>query len=93
VWRRADPGFFAALWPGIRSCLAPGGMAIVHVSRHLIPADLPGERVIVAYAPDMAVVWWRPDEPELFAMIDRPLTKDRPHIDGDDRDDALDRAP
>jgi SAM-dependent methyltransferase len=93
VWRRADPGFFQALWHTIHDNLGHGGMAIVHCARRLIPADLPGERVIVAYAPDMAVVWWVPTAPERFAMLDRPLTKDRPHIDGDDRDDALDRAP
>jgi SAM-dependent methyltransferase len=93
VWRRADPGFFQALWLTIHDNLQHGGMAIIHCARQLIPADLPGERVIVAYAPDMAVVWWVPTAPELFAMLDRPLTKERPHIDADDREDALDRAP
>ncbi len=92
VWRRADPGFFGLLWPAIRRNLNEGGEAILHVARHTIPADLPGERVIVGYAPDLCVLWWRPDAPELIATLDRPLTPDRPHVDLEDRDDALDRA-
>jgi hypothetical protein len=92
VWRRADPGFFALLWPAIRRNLIEGGEAILHVARHTIPADLPGEKLIVTYAPDLCVMWWRPDAPELLGALDRPLTKDRPHVDLDDRDDALDRA-
>jgi len=93
IWRRADPAFFPALWPAIRRNLAEGGEAIVHVARQAIPPDLPGERAIVAYAPDMAVLWWRPDAPELVATAERVLTKDRPHIDVRDRDDAIDNAP
>ncbi len=93
IWRRADPAFFAALWPAIRRNLAPEGEAIVHVARQAIPADLPGERVVVAYAPDMAVLWWRPDAPELLATAERMLTANRPHVDIRDRDDAIDNAP
>jgi len=93
VWRRADPGFFAALWPAIRKNLAEGGEAIVHVALQAIPPDLPGERVIVSYAPDLAVLWWRPDAPELAATGARTLTPDRPHLDVRDRDDAIDNAP
>lgn len=93
IWRRAEPGFFEALWPAIRRNLAEGGEAIVHVARQAIPADLPGERAIVAYAPDMAVLWWRPDAPELLATGERVLTADRPHLDVRDRDDAIDNAP
>lgn len=92
VWRRADPGFFPLLWPAIRRNLVEGGEAILHVARHTIPGDLPGERVVVSYAPDLCVLWWRPDAPDLYAGLERPLTKDRPHIDLDDHDDALDRA-
>jgi len=92
VWRRADPGFFSLLWPAIRRNLIEGGEAILHVARHTIPADLPGEKLIVSYAPDLCVMWWRPDAPELLGVVDRQLTPARPHIDLDDRDDALDRA-
>jgi SAM-dependent methyltransferase len=93
VWRRADPGFFPLLWPAIRRNLTEGGEAILHVARHTIPSDLPGERVIVSYAPDLCVLWWRPDAPDLVVGLERPLTKDRPHIHADDREDALDGAP
>ncbi len=92
VWRRADPGFFPLLWPAIRRNLIEGGEAILHVARHTIPADLPGEKLIVSYAPDLCVLWWRPDAPELLGSVERPLTPARPHVDLDDRDDALDRA-
>jgi SAM-dependent methyltransferase len=93
VWRRADPTFFGALWPAIRRNLAEGGEAILHVAQQAIPPDLPGERTIVTYAPDLAVLWWRPDAPELVATGARTLTPDRPHVDVRDRDDAIDNAP
>ncbi len=93
MWRRAPRGFFPALWPAIRRNLTEGGEAIVHVAPRMIPADLPGERVIVSYAPDLAVLWWRPDEPDLVARGERTLTPDRPHLDDRDRDAALDDAP
>lgn len=92
VWRRADPGFFPLLWPAIRRNLSEGGEAILHVARHTIPPDLPGERLIAGYAPDLCVLWWRPDAPELLGQVERTLTPARPHIDVDDREDALDRA-
>jgi hypothetical protein len=85
IWRRAGEGFFAELWPAIRAALAPGGLAVVHAARRAIPADLPGERTIVAYAPDFAVLWWRPDEPERLLTSYRELTVERPHVDARDR--------
>jgi SAM-dependent methyltransferase len=89
IWRRAGEPFFTELWPAIRRCLAPGGMAIVHAARRAIPDELPGERVIVAYADEFAVLWWRPDAPARFASVELVLTRDRPHVDARDRDDAL----
>ena len=89
IWSRAEPTFFAALWRVIRRCLEPGGEAVVHAARRAIPADLPGERVIVAYAPEFAVLWWRPDAPEREVVAARELTIERPHVDARDRDEAL----
>jgi hypothetical protein len=89
MWRRAGDTFFASLWPAIRAALAPGGTAIVHAAARAIPDELPGERVVVAYAPEFAVLWWRPDGPARAITTNRALTRDRPHLDARDRDDAL----
>jgi SAM-dependent methyltransferase len=93
IWRRADPGFFTQLWPAIAGHLAPNGLAVVHSTRHAIPEDLPGERVIVSYAPDFCVLWWRPDAEDREACVARALTSKRPHVDAGDREDALAGAP
>lgn len=87
VWRRADDGFFAWLWPAIAERVAPGGMAVVHAARQAIPDDLGGERTIVAYA-DEAVLWWRPDGEPSQVVGERALTVERPHLDAGDLDDA-----
>ncbi len=89
IWRRADPGFFDRLWPAITDCLAPDGVAIVHASRRAIPPELAGERVVVAYSPEFAVLWWRPDAPDREVVTTRELTLDRPHLDAWDREDAV----
>lgn len=83
-WRRADPGLFERLFRAIPACLAPGGLAVVHCARAAIPADLPGERVVVGYAPEFAVLHWRPDAPARAIARHRDLTVDRPHLDGAD---------
>ncbi len=96
VWRRADPDFFARLWPSLAHAVRPGGMAVVHAAAAaILPAlaDAPGERVVVTYTPDgvpgFAVAWWRPDAPPRLATARRALTPERPHLDPRDRDDAL----
>jgi SAM-dependent methyltransferase len=89
IWRSAGEGFFTALWPAIRAALAPGGLAVVHAALAAIPEDLAGERTIVAYADQFAVLWWRPDGPERQVTARRDLTVERPHLDARDRDDAL----
>ena len=89
IWRRAGEPFFTELWPAIRGCLAPGGLAIVHATRRAIPDELPGERVIVGYTDQFAVLWWRPDVSARHVRVQRALTRDRPHLDARDRDDAL----
>jgi SAM-dependent methyltransferase len=96
IWRRAEPGFFARMWPALRQAVRPGGLIVVHAARAaILPAlaDADGERAIVTYTPDgvrgFAVAWWRPDAPARFADVHRALTADRPHLTGRDRDDAL----
>lgn len=84
VWRRADPGLFERLFRAIPACLAQGGLAVVHCARAAIPADLPGERVIASYAPEFAVLRWRPDGPTREIAHRRDLTVDRPHLDEHD---------
>lgn len=96
VWRRAEPGFFARLWPALPRAARPSGMIVVHgACDAVLPvlADAAGERVVVTYTPEgvpgFAVAWWRPDAPARFATACRALTPDRPHVDPRDREDAL----
>ena len=91
IWRRTDAGFFRRLAASIPPRLAPGGFAIIHTTREALP-ELPGERVFVAYSPGtpaFGVLWWRPDAPALAISAHRPLTLARPHLDPQDRADAL----
>lgn len=91
IWRRTDAGFLARLAAAIPARLAPGGLAIVHAAREALPAELPGERVFVAYAPGapaFGVLWWRPDAPARAITAYRELTAARPHLDARDREDA-----
>lgn len=99
VWRRAEPDFFARLWPALARAVRPGGLIVVHAAASvLLPAlaDAPGERVAVTYTPDgvpgFAVAWWRPDAAGRWVAARRALTAERPHIDPQDRDEALARA-
>jgi hypothetical protein len=96
IWRRAEPGFFARMWPAVRRAVRPGGLVVVHAARDaLVPAlaDADGERAIVTYTPDgvrgFAVAWWRPDATRRLADVRRVLTAERPHLTPRDRDDAL----
>lgn len=95
LWRRADRGFFARLFDTLpaRLAAAPGALAVVHAAGAALPADLPGERVIVAYTPpgerELAVLWWRPHAPARVVVARRALTAARPHLTAGDRDDAL----
>lgn len=93
IWRRADATFFARMWPAARACTAPAGEIVVHCVAEAIPADLPGEVVIVVYTPPgerrFAITWWQPDRPVRRVVAYRELTQARPHLDPRDRDDAL----
>jgi SAM-dependent methyltransferase len=98
IWRRAEPGLFNRLWPALRRAVRPGGLIVVHAAAEaILPAlaDASGERVVVTYTPagvrGFAVAWWRPDAPDRLVAAERTLTADRPHVDPDDRDDALAR--
>lgn len=91
IWRRTDEGFLARLAAAIPARLAPGGLAIVHAAREALPADLPGARVFVAYAPGaprFGILWWRPDAPAREVSAYRELTAARPHLDASDADAA-----
>jgi hypothetical protein len=92
LWRRADDGFFPALFAAIPRLVAHGGLATLHIARGAMPDDLPGEVVCVAYAPSFAVVWWRPDAAQRTVAATRELTVEQPHLTWRDRDDALARA-
>jgi SAM-dependent methyltransferase len=95
IWRRADADFLARLADAIPARLSPGGLALVHTAREALPAELPGERVFVAYAPGppaFGVLWWRPDAPTRAVSAYRELTAARPHLDARDHDDALARS-
>jgi SAM-dependent methyltransferase len=92
IWRRADPGFFAALWRVVPATLAGDGLAVIHASRDAVPDVLPGERVIVSYreGPDAeAVLWWRPAAGDRLVTAIRALTVERPHLEARDRDEAV----
>jgi SAM-dependent methyltransferase len=96
VWRQAEPGFFERLWTALPRAVRPGGLIVVHAAcEELLPAlgNARGERVAVTYTPEhshgFAVAWWRPDAPDRFITAHRALTLDRPHLDPQDREDAL----
>ena len=92
MWRRTDAGFLTRLTAAIPPRLAPGGLAIVHTAGVALPAELPGERVFVAYTMGtfaFGVLWWRPDAPARAISAYRELTIARPHLEARDRDDAL----
>lgn len=91
-WRLADPSFVARMLEQARSLVAPHGMVVVHAALDAldpIAAELPGERVIVAYTPEgvrgFAVAWWQPDGEAQLVRARRPLTQQRPHLEHEDR--------
>jgi hypothetical protein len=98
VWRQAEPGFFERLWAALPRAVRPGGLIVVHAAcEAMLPAlaQACGERVAVRYtpegAPGFAVAWWRPDGPDRLVTAHRTLTPERPHLDPQDREDALAR--
>jgi hypothetical protein len=89
LWRSAPAGFFDRLY----AQAATAQMVVIHAAESALEplADLPGERVVVAYTPDpgFAVAWWAPAGPSRYVTTRRPLTADRPHVTFDDRTAAL----
>ena len=92
IWRATDAAFFERLFTDAARCTADDGLVVVHgVLDALRPvvADLPGERVVIAYTPDdlfgFGIVWWRPHAEDRFVWTRRLLTADRPHLTYDDR--------
>lgn len=93
IWRRTNHAFFARMWPAARASTAPGGEVITHTTLDAVSSDLAGQVVTVAYTPPgqrgYAVTWWVPDGPAVRIVAQRALTPARPHLDPQDRDDAL----
>ncbi len=93
IWRRADDGFFARMWPAAKACTAPDGEVVVHSVVSGVPRELPGEVVVVLYTPPdergFSITWWRPSGPVRRVVAYRELTQARPHLEPRDRDDAL----
>lgn len=94
-WHRTDSAFLPRLGQAIQRLLAPGGLAVLHTAlAPLLPvlAELGGDALSVVYTPaehpTFAVTWWQPHLPTRQRAVRRLLTRDRPHLDGADRDDA-----
>ncbi len=94
-WHRTDAAFLPRLGRAVQRCLAPGGLAVLHTA--LAPlepvlAELGGDALSVVYTPAehpaFAITWWQPHLPARQRAVRRLLTRERPHIDGADRDDA-----
>lgn len=95
-WRLSDPSFVARMFEHARTLVAPHGMVVVHAALDALDpvvAELPGERVVVAYTPTgvrgFAVAWWQPDGEARIVRAHRPLTEERPHLVHEDRLAAL----
>jgi hypothetical protein len=93
-WRAAPRSVLDRAWPAIASCLAPGGLAVVHCAVDAIPDTLAGERVTVIYTPRevaraFAVTWWQPSAAPRQLVTRRALSPDEPHLHWADRERAL----
>ena len=78
-WRSAPANFVTELFASIHMPI----LVVVHAARAALEpvvAELPGERVIVAYCDDFAVAWWRPWAPARLVTTRRDLTAERPHL-------------
>jgi hypothetical protein len=87
MWRSGAADFVARLCARARGLALPGGSVVVHAALDALApviADLPGERVVVAYTPPgvraFAVAWWSPEAPPRLAVTNRALTAERPHV-------------
>lgn len=89
IWRSTTFGFFERLY----AQAASARLVVIHAAEAALAplADLPGERVVVAYTPEpgFAVAWWAPGGPARHVTARRPLTDDRPHVTYEDRAAAL----
>ncbi|MBV8759167.1 MAG: hypothetical protein JO257_17900 [Deltaproteobacteria bacterium] len=89
MWRATSLAFFEKLFAET----AFARLVVIHAAeRALAPlADLPGEKVVVAYTPEpgFAVAWWQPAADRRYVHARRPLTDDRPHVTFEDRAAAL----
>jgi len=89
LWRATSLAFFEQLY----AQAAFARMVVIHAAeRALAPlAELPGDKVVVAYTPEpgFAVAWWEPAAAGRYIHVRRPLTDDRPHVTYEDRAAAL----
>jgi len=91
LWRSTTMGFFERLYNSPQAAAAR--LVVIHAAESALAplADLPGERVVVAYTPEpgFAVAWWAPGGESRYVSTRRPLTDDRPHVTYEDRAAAL----
>lgn len=89
IWRSTTMSFFERLY----AQAAAARLVVIHAAEAALAplADLPGERVVVAYTPEpgFAVAWWAPGGEARYVTARRPLTDDRPHVTYEDRAAAL----
>jgi hypothetical protein len=89
LWRSTIAAFFDRFYSFVRASLRLGGLAVIHATEAALAplADLPGERVVVAYTPEpgFAVAWWEPNGKDRYVTARRPLTPDHPHLTYADR--------
>ena len=89
LWRSTTASFFERLY----AQAAGARLVVIHAAESALAplADLPGERVVVAYTPEpgFAVAWWAPQGPARYVTARRALTDDRPHLTYEDRAAAL----
>jgi len=91
MWRSTTFGFFERLYNSPQA--AGARLVVIHAAESALAplADLPGDRVVVAYtpAPGFAVAWWAPGGESRYVTARIPLTDDHPHVTYEDRAAAL----
>jgi hypothetical protein len=96
-WRQADTSFIEKMFVHAHAFVEPeAGNVVVHAALDAVEpvlADLPGQRVVVAYTPadvrSFGVVWWQPGAEDRLVRARRPLTEQEPHLTYKDRRDAM----
>ncbi len=96
LWRTGSADFVERACKAAAAMAATGAAIVLHAALDALApvvAELPGERVVVAYTPEdvrgFAIAWWQPDGERRLVEARRPLTATRPHLDFSDRAAAL----